>query len=118
MSLRRPRVGDGPLCMCICVCVCVCSLRSAYPNSEHCRNCGFVWSPAVGVEELHQGLGVSVKVTIISEHFREPLTFTCDGSSTVDLLIYQTLCYAQDDLDHLDVDEYLLKVVGHDEFLN
>uniref|UniRef100_A0A671VQM7 Phosphatidylinositol-4-phosphate 3-kinase catalytic subunit type 2 beta n=1 Tax=Sparus aurata TaxID=8175 RepID=A0A671VQM7_SPAAU len=85
-------------------------LRSAYPHSDCSKNAGFVWSPSVGQEELHQGLGVSVKVTVISEHFREPLTFTCDGSSTVDLLIYQTLCYAQDDLDHLDVDHYLLKV--------
>uniref|UniRef100_A0A6Q2ZMS7 Phosphatidylinositol-4-phosphate 3-kinase n=1 Tax=Esox lucius TaxID=8010 RepID=A0A6Q2ZMS7_ESOLU len=33
-------------------------------------------------------------------------------SSTVDLLIYQTLCYAHDDLDHIDVDHYLLKVCG------
>uniref|UniRef100_H3CKI5 Phosphatidylinositol-4-phosphate 3-kinase catalytic subunit type 2 beta n=1 Tax=Tetraodon nigroviridis TaxID=99883 RepID=H3CKI5_TETNG len=39
-------------------------------------------------------------------------------SSTVDLLIYQTLCYALDDLDHLDVQEYLLKVCGYDEFLD
>ncbi|XP_069370934.1 phosphatidylinositol 4-phosphate 3-kinase C2 domain-containing subunit beta isoform X1 [Paralichthys olivaceus] len=93
-------------------------LRSAYPHSDRSKNAGFVWSPSVGSEELHQGLGVSVKVTIISEHFREPLTFTCDGSSAVDLLIYQTLCYAQDDLDHLDVDDYLLKVCGHEEFFN
>ncbi|XP_059185118.1 phosphatidylinositol 4-phosphate 3-kinase C2 domain-containing subunit beta isoform X2 [Centropristis striata] len=93
-------------------------LRSAYPHSERRSNGGFVWSLAVGMEELHQALGVSVKVTVVSEHFREPLTFTCDGSSTVDLLIYQTLCYAQDDLDHLDVDEFLLKVCGHDEYLN
>ncbi|CAF94954.1 unnamed protein product, partial [Tetraodon nigroviridis] len=42
----------------------------------------------------------------------------CTGSSTVDLLIYQTLCYALDDLDHLDVQEYLLKVCGYDEFLD
>uniref|UniRef100_A0A672YWS0 Phosphatidylinositol-4-phosphate 3-kinase, catalytic subunit type 2 beta n=1 Tax=Sphaeramia orbicularis TaxID=375764 RepID=A0A672YWS0_9TELE len=93
-------------------------LRSAYPFSDRSKNAGFVWSPSVGPDELHQVLGVSVKVTVISEHFREPLTFTCDGSSTVDLLIYQTLCYAQDDLDHLDVDDYLLKVCGHDEFLH
>lgn len=39
----------------------------------------------------------------------------CVGSSTVDLLIYQTLCYALDDL---DVCEYLLKVCGHDEYLD
>uniref|UniRef100_A0A7N6BL09 Phosphatidylinositol-4-phosphate 3-kinase n=1 Tax=Anabas testudineus TaxID=64144 RepID=A0A7N6BL09_ANATE len=93
-------------------------LRSAYPHSDRSKNGGFIWSPSVGHEELLQGLGVGVKVTISSEHFREPLTFTCDGSSTVDLLIYQTLCYAQEDLDHLDVDDYLLKICGHDEFLN
>ncbi|PWA13844.1 hypothetical protein CCH79_00019175 [Gambusia affinis] len=40
------------------------------------------------------------------------------GSSTVDLLIYQTLCYTQDQLDHLDVDDYLLKVCGHEEYLS
>ncbi|XP_068170480.1 phosphatidylinositol 4-phosphate 3-kinase C2 domain-containing subunit beta isoform X2 [Antennarius striatus] len=93
-------------------------LRSAFPHDDRLKNTGFVWSSSVGQEELHQGLGVSLKVVIISEFFRDPLTFTCDGSSTVDLLIYQTLCYAQDDLDHLDVDQYLLKVFGLDEFLN
>ncbi|XP_029007778.1 phosphatidylinositol 4-phosphate 3-kinase C2 domain-containing subunit beta [Betta splendens] len=93
-------------------------LRSACPHSDRSKNAGFIWSPSVCHEELHQGLGVSVKITIMSQHFREPLTFTCDGSSTVDLLIYQTLCYAQEDLDHLDVDDYLLKVCGQDEFLN
>uniref|UniRef100_A0A674DH26 Phosphatidylinositol-4-phosphate 3-kinase catalytic subunit type 2 beta n=1 Tax=Salmo trutta TaxID=8032 RepID=A0A674DH26_SALTR len=92
-------------------------LRSAYPSSDRSKNSGFVWSPSVGPEELQQGLGVSVKVTVISDHIREPLTFTCDGSSTVDLLIYQTLCYANEDLDHIDVDHYLLKVCGQAEFL-
>ncbi|XP_027859335.1 phosphatidylinositol 4-phosphate 3-kinase C2 domain-containing subunit beta isoform X1 [Xiphophorus couchianus] len=93
-------------------------LRSAYPSSNRSRNAGFVWSPSVGHDELHQALGVAVKVTVACEAFREPLTFTCDGSSTVDLLIYQTLCYTQDQLDHLDVDDYLLKVCGHEEFLS
>uniref|UniRef100_A0A8C5FMK8 Phosphatidylinositol-4-phosphate 3-kinase catalytic subunit type 2 beta n=1 Tax=Gadus morhua TaxID=8049 RepID=A0A8C5FMK8_GADMO len=91
-------------------------LRSADPCGERSRNTGFVWSPSVSQEELQQGLGVSVKVTVISDHFREPLTFTCDGSSTVDLLIYQTLCYAQEDLD-VDVEQYLLKVCGQAELL-
>ena len=57
----------------------VLSLRSADPCGERSRNTGFVWSPSVSQEELQQGLGVSVKVTVISDHFREPLTFTCDG---------------------------------------
>ncbi|XP_013875520.1 phosphatidylinositol 4-phosphate 3-kinase C2 domain-containing subunit beta [Austrofundulus limnaeus] len=93
-------------------------LRSAYPFNNRSKNTGFVWSPSVGHDELHQALGVGVKVTVISEDFREPLTFTCDGASTVDLLIYQTLCYAQDHLDHVDLNEYLLKISGQEEFLN
>uniref|UniRef100_A0A8C9WFT0 Phosphatidylinositol-4-phosphate 3-kinase catalytic subunit type 2 beta n=1 Tax=Scleropages formosus TaxID=113540 RepID=A0A8C9WFT0_SCLFO len=87
-------------------------LRSAYPCSDRSKNAGFVWSPCVAQDELQQGLGVSIKVTVVSDHFREPLVFTCDGSSTVDLLIYQTLCYAHEDLDLMDVEDYLLKVCG------
>ncbi|XP_075869462.1 phosphatidylinositol 4-phosphate 3-kinase C2 domain-containing subunit beta isoform X2 [Nelusetta ayraudi] len=93
-------------------------LRQAFPHAQRSSNAGLVWSPSVGQEELHQALGVNVRVTVVSEHFREPLTFTCDGSSTVDLLIYQTLCYAQDDLDHMDVDHFLLKICGQEEFLS
>uniref|UniRef100_A0AAY4DZX8 Phosphatidylinositol-4-phosphate 3-kinase n=1 Tax=Denticeps clupeoides TaxID=299321 RepID=A0AAY4DZX8_9TELE len=92
-------------------------LRSASPCSDRSKNAGFVWSPCVAQDELQQGLGVSIKVTVLSDHVREPLTFTCDGSSTVDLLIYQTLCYAHDDLDLIDVDDYLLKVGSQAEFL-
>ncbi|XP_018614153.1 phosphatidylinositol 4-phosphate 3-kinase C2 domain-containing subunit beta isoform X2 [Scleropages formosus] len=92
-------------------------LRSAYPCSDRSKNAGFVWSPCVAQDELQQGLGVSIKVTVVSDHFREPLVFTCDGSSTVDLLIYQTLCYAHEDLDLMDVEDYLLKVCGQGEFL-
>ncbi|XP_061075129.1 phosphatidylinositol 4-phosphate 3-kinase C2 domain-containing subunit beta [Conger conger] len=92
-------------------------LRSAYPCSDFSQNAGLVWSLCVSQDELQQGLGVGVKVTVISDHFRDPLTFTCDGSSTVDLLIYQTLCYAHDDLDLIDVEDYVLKVCGQAEFL-
>ncbi|XP_061688315.1 phosphatidylinositol 4-phosphate 3-kinase C2 domain-containing subunit beta isoform X2 [Syngnathoides biaculeatus] len=92
-------------------------LRSAYPHSDRSKNAGLVWSPSAGQEELGQGPGVSVKVTVFGAESGEPLAFTCDGSSTADLIIYQTLCYAQEDLDHLDVDEYLLKVCGRDEYL-
>uniref|UniRef100_A0A8C2APC1 Phosphatidylinositol-4-phosphate 3-kinase, catalytic subunit type 2 beta n=1 Tax=Cyprinus carpio TaxID=7962 RepID=A0A8C2APC1_CYPCA len=92
-------------------------LRSAYPCNDYSKNAGFVWSPCVAQDELQQGLGVSIKVTVYSDHFREPLTFSCDGLSTIDLLIYQTLCYAHDDLDMIDVDDYLMKICGQAEFL-
>lgn len=39
------------------------------------------------------------------------------GSSTVDLLIYQTLCYTHDDLRDIDVDDFVLKLCGLEEFL-
>uniref|UniRef100_A0A8C2CN00 Phosphatidylinositol-4-phosphate 3-kinase, catalytic subunit type 2 beta n=1 Tax=Cyprinus carpio TaxID=7962 RepID=A0A8C2CN00_CYPCA len=90
-------------------------LRLAYPCNDYSKNTGFVWSPCVAQDELQQGLGVSIKVTVYSDNFREPLTFSCDGSSTIDLLIYQTLCYAHDDLDMIDVDDYLLKICGQAE---
>ncbi|MGH0177572.1 UNVERIFIED_CONTAM: hypothetical protein FKN15_075491 [Acipenser sinensis] len=92
-------------------------LRSAYSYSDCCKNPGFVWSPAVARDDQQYGDGVSMKVTVVSDHHREPLTFTCDGSSTVDLLIYQTLCYAHDNLDCFDVDDFILKPCGLEEFL-
>lgn len=42
-----------------------------------------------------------------------PLT----GSSTVDLLIYQTLCYTHDELRGVDVGDFVLKPCGLEEFL-
>lgn len=42
-----------------------------------------------------------------------PLT----GSSTVDLLIYQTLCYTRDELRGVDVGDFVLKPCGLEEFL-
>lgn len=42
---------------------------------------------------------------------------TPTGSSTVDLLIYQTLCYTYDELLGIDVDDFVLKLCGLEEFL-
>lgn len=39
------------------------------------------------------------------------------GSSTVDLLIYQTLCYTHDELREVDVGDFVLKPCGLEEFL-
>ncbi|XP_041091942.1 phosphatidylinositol 4-phosphate 3-kinase C2 domain-containing subunit beta-like isoform X2 [Polyodon spathula] len=92
-------------------------LRSAYSYTDCSKNPGFVWSPAVARDDQQYGHGASMKVTVVSDHHREPLTFTCDGSSTVDLLIYQTLCYAHDNLACFDVDDFILKPCGLEEFL-
>lgn len=90
-------------------------LRAAFPHSDSASNPGFVWSSSLS-PDLIQGLGVSVRVSVSVPEAREPLAFTCDGSSTVDLVILQTLCYTQDQED-LDVDQFLLKVCGFDEYL-
>ncbi|KAM5180716.1 phosphatidylinositol 4-phosphate 3-kinase C2 domain-containing subunit beta [Mantella aurantiaca] len=77
---------------------------------------GIVWSP-VNLSPEHLGPGVSLKVTVIITFLRDPLTFTCDCSSTVDLLIYQTLSYTMDHLEDLCVSDYILKICGLEEFL-
>ena len=46
-----------------------------------------------------------------------PPHLTPSGSSTVDLLIYQTLCYTRDELRDVDVGDFVLKPCGLEEFL-
>uniref|UniRef100_A0A8C5V5C6 Phosphatidylinositol-4-phosphate 3-kinase catalytic subunit type 2 beta n=1 Tax=Microcebus murinus TaxID=30608 RepID=A0A8C5V5C6_MICMU len=77
---------------------------------------GYVWS-AVTPSPEHLGDEVNLKVTVLCDSLREPLTFTCNCSSTVDLLIYQTLCYTHDDLRAIDVGDFVLKPCGLEEFL-
>lgn len=74
----------------------------------------------VRAAQLHVDTGFCRKcVEVVTEEKKNsPLCFCDPGSSTVDLLIYQTFCYAHQDLDHLDVDHYLLKVLGQDEYFN
>uniref|UniRef100_A0A8C0GXH6 Phosphatidylinositol-4-phosphate 3-kinase catalytic subunit type 2 beta n=1 Tax=Chelonoidis abingdonii TaxID=106734 RepID=A0A8C0GXH6_CHEAB len=92
-----------------------CSLRSGYSTKDYSLT-GFVWS-TVNLSPEHLGHGISLKVTVVCDSMQEPLTFTCDCSSTVDLLIYQTLCYTYDELLGIDVDDFVLKLCGLEEFL-
>ncbi|XP_019369480.1 PREDICTED: phosphatidylinositol 4-phosphate 3-kinase C2 domain-containing subunit beta isoform X3 [Gavialis gangeticus] len=90
-------------------------LRSGYSIKDYSLT-GYVWS-AVNFSPEHLGHGISLKVTVVYDSLQEPLTFTCDCSSTVDLLIYQTLCYTHDELHDIDVDNFVLKLCGLEEFL-
>ncbi|KAM8795937.1 phosphatidylinositol 4-phosphate 3-kinase C2 domain-containing subunit beta [Eudromia elegans] len=90
-------------------------LRSGYSTQDYSLT-GYVWS-TVNLSPEHLGHGVSLKVTVLCDRLREPLTFTCDCSSTVDLLIYQTLCYTHDELHAVDVEDFVLKLCGLEEFL-
>ncbi|KAB0397148.1 hypothetical protein E2I00_007767, partial [Balaenoptera physalus] len=77
---------------------------------------GYVWSTVTPSPE-HLGDEVNLKVTVLCDSLREPLTFTCNCSSTVDLLIHQTLCYTHDELRGVDVGDFVLKPCGLEEFL-
>ncbi|KAM9217202.1 phosphatidylinositol 4-phosphate 3-kinase C2 domain-containing subunit beta [Leptosomus discolor] len=90
-------------------------LRSGYSTKDYSLT-GLVWS-AVNLSPEQLGHGVSLKVTVVCDSLREPLTFTCDCSSTVDLLIYQALCYTHDELHTVDVEDFVLKICGLEEFL-
>uniref|UniRef100_K7GHJ1 Phosphatidylinositol-4-phosphate 3-kinase catalytic subunit type 2 beta n=2 Tax=Pelodiscus sinensis TaxID=13735 RepID=K7GHJ1_PELSI len=90
-------------------------LRSGYSAKDYSLT-GFVWS-TVNLSPEQLGHGISLKVTVVCDDVQEPLTFTCDCSSTVDLLIYQTLCYTCDELLGIDVDDFVLKLCGLEEFL-
>ncbi|XP_068852043.1 phosphatidylinositol 4-phosphate 3-kinase C2 domain-containing subunit beta [Aphelocoma coerulescens] len=90
-------------------------LRSSSGSTDY-SGTGLVWN-AVNLSPEQLGHGVSLKVTVVCDSLREPLTFTCDCSSTVDLLIYQALCYTHDELHAVDVEDFLLKICGLEEFL-
>ncbi|XP_041051192.1 phosphatidylinositol 4-phosphate 3-kinase C2 domain-containing subunit beta [Carcharodon carcharias] len=90
-------------------------LRSNY-TCDGAKNMGLIWSPVVIRNDQH-GDGISLKVTVSASSLSEPLTFTCDGGSTVDLVIYQTLCYIYDNLRGINVDNFVLKICGLEEFL-
>uniref|UniRef100_A0A672V5S9 Phosphatidylinositol-4-phosphate 3-kinase catalytic subunit type 2 beta n=1 Tax=Strigops habroptila TaxID=2489341 RepID=A0A672V5S9_STRHB len=96
-------------------CPCLSRLRSSYSTKDYSLT-GLVWS-AVNLSPEQLGHGVSLKVTVVCDSLREPLTFTCDCSSTVDLLIYQALCYTHDELHSIDVEDFVLKICGLEEFL-
>lgn len=55
------------------------------------------------------GVPPSLGLTVLSLLFA--------GSSTVDLLIYQALCYTHDELHTIDVEDFVLKICGLEEFL-
>uniref|UniRef100_A0A3Q0TAK2 Phosphatidylinositol 4-phosphate 3-kinase C2 domain-containing subunit alpha n=1 Tax=Amphilophus citrinellus TaxID=61819 RepID=A0A3Q0TAK2_AMPCI len=93
------------------------SLRSKFPHSDVATNPGFVLSPVITQRDGGGDNSCSVKVSIEISDSQQPVTFTCDVSSPVELLISQTLCWVHDDLDKVDFSSYLLKVCGREEVL-
>ncbi|XP_069594558.1 phosphatidylinositol 4-phosphate 3-kinase C2 domain-containing subunit alpha isoform X1 [Ranitomeya imitator] len=91
-------------------------LRSLFLGDGLVGNPGFVLSPVM-TQRLLSAESSSVKVSIEIPGSQQPVTFTCDVSSPVELIIMQALCWVHDDLSQVDIESYLLKVCGHEEVL-
>uniref|UniRef100_A0A665X0K1 Phosphatidylinositol 4-phosphate 3-kinase C2 domain-containing subunit alpha n=1 Tax=Echeneis naucrates TaxID=173247 RepID=A0A665X0K1_ECHNA len=101
----------------VAFCEDVANLRSKFPHGDISTNPGFVLSPVITQREGGRDNSCSVKVSIEISESQQPVTFTCDVNSPVELLITQTLCWVHDDLDQVDFSSYLLKVCGQEEVL-
>ncbi|XP_053153244.1 phosphatidylinositol 4-phosphate 3-kinase C2 domain-containing subunit alpha isoform X2 [Hemicordylus capensis] len=97
-------------------CDAIAKLRTKFLHSDHDTNPGFVLSPVM-LQRNISGENASIKVSIEIEGFQQPVTFTCDASSPVELIIMQALCWVHDDLNDVDIDSYILKVCGQEEVL-
>ncbi|XP_075569478.1 phosphatidylinositol 4-phosphate 3-kinase C2 domain-containing subunit alpha isoform X4 [Pelecanus crispus] len=94
----------------------VTKLRTKFPYGNQQTNPGFVLSPIM-LQRNISGESASIKVSIEIEEFQQPVTFTCDVSSPVELIIMQALCWVHDDLNEVDIGSYILKVCGQEEVL-
>lgn len=101
----------------VAFCEDVATMRSKFPHGDMFTNPGFVLSPVITQRDSGGDNSCSVKVSIEISESQQPVTFTCDVSSPVELLISQTLCWVHDDLDQVDFSSYLLKVCGQEEVL-
>uniref|UniRef100_A0A8C5QNM3 Phosphatidylinositol 4-phosphate 3-kinase C2 domain-containing subunit alpha n=1 Tax=Leptobrachium leishanense TaxID=445787 RepID=A0A8C5QNM3_9ANUR len=94
----------------------VTKLRKRNLSHDFLTNPGFIMSPVMPQRNIRGEL-TSVKVSIEIEGFQLPVTFTCDVSSPVELIIMQALCWVHDDLNKVDMESYVLRVCGHEEVL-
>ncbi|XP_061678139.1 phosphatidylinositol 4-phosphate 3-kinase C2 domain-containing subunit alpha [Syngnathoides biaculeatus] len=101
----------------VAFCKDIASLRSKYPHGDTATNPGYIRSPVIAQRDAGGDTSCSVKVSIEISDSQQPVTFTCDVNSPVELLISQTLCWVHDDLDQVDFSSYLLKVCGREEVL-
>ncbi|XP_012581099.1 PREDICTED: phosphatidylinositol 4-phosphate 3-kinase C2 domain-containing subunit alpha isoform X4 [Condylura cristata] len=97
-------------------CESITKLKTNFPYTSHCTNPGYLLSPVI-LQRNICGENASVKVSIEIEGFQLPVTFTCDVSSTVEIIIMQALCWVHDDLNQVNVGSYVLKVCGQEEVL-
>ncbi|TSR87281.1 Phosphatidylinositol 4-phosphate 3-kinase C2 domain-containing subunit alpha [Bagarius yarrelli] len=95
----------------------IAKLKSSFAHDDHLTNPGYVLNPVVSQREVAGHNSCSVKVSIEISDSNQPVTFTCDVNSPVELLIMQALCWAHDDLSQVDISSYVLKVCGQEQVL-
>uniref|UniRef100_A0A8C4Q4Q8 Phosphatidylinositol-4-phosphate 3-kinase, catalytic subunit type 2 alpha n=1 Tax=Eptatretus burgeri TaxID=7764 RepID=A0A8C4Q4Q8_EPTBU len=114
-SIGKWLPGPGPV-LCIMLLICHCRLRQQNHQTSQNADSNFVLSPVLLEKDL-SAENVNVKVTIRIEEHQQPVTFTCDVSSLVELIILQALCCTHDDLSALEIADYKLRVCGREEVL-
>ncbi|PSN54649.1 hypothetical protein C0J52_01070 [Blattella germanica] len=87
-------------------------LREEFPHSDPYTNVGLVVSPTI---DSSCGEGTSIKMIVHSKNEENPVTFTCDVSSTVEHVILHVVCELEGDLSG-NVTDYVLKVWGSAEY--
>ncbi|XP_032813893.2 phosphatidylinositol 4-phosphate 3-kinase C2 domain-containing subunit beta-like isoform X2 [Petromyzon marinus] len=93
----------------------VTGLRERFSHSDWSSNSGILRSPVYTFTEV---CSVMLKVLVeLDNAHPEPITFTCESQSPVELLLIQILCFLHPDFSQVDVTDYLLKVHGLDEVL-
>ncbi|KAK3570187.1 hypothetical protein QTP86_016493, partial [Hemibagrus guttatus] len=95
----------------------IAKLKSKFAHDDHSTNPGYVLNPVISHRDVAGDSSSSVKVSIEILDSQQPVTFTCDVSSPVELLIMQALCWAHDDLSQVDISSYILKVCGQEQVL-
>ncbi|XP_060733673.1 phosphatidylinositol 4-phosphate 3-kinase C2 domain-containing subunit alpha isoform X1 [Tachysurus vachellii] len=95
----------------------IAKLKSMFAHDDHSTNPGYVLNPVISHRDVVGDGSCSVKVSIEILDSQQPVTFTCDVSSPVELLIMQALCWAHDDLSQVNISSYVLKVCGQEQVL-
>ncbi|CAB3363263.1 Hypothetical predicted protein [Cloeon dipterum] len=81
------------------------NLRGEFKHDDLCTNVGLVISPTI---ESYYAPGTSIKLIVRRNNNKDPVTFTCDVSSTVEHVILHVVCELDGDLKG-SVNDYVLK---------
>ncbi|CAL1535121.1 unnamed protein product [Lymnaea stagnalis] len=94
-------------------CQMVADLKKSYLSTDEKTNQGYLINQ---IREYHTGT-TSVKVTVYTQFSAEPVLFTCDTNSDVDLIISHVLYTVAPTDPQPDTNKFILKVYDRTEYL-